>query len=118
MREQQDESKMSKYQRKLARRAKPIKRSFCDKEFIPARNNKGKAQYCSPVCRKKAQRQKEKEFRAANPEYCAQRAAKRKNRKPEGMSDVRWRIEQRRRANAKYYANFGGQPASGCTKWS
>lgn len=105
-------------EQQLARRAKPpIKCSFCDKEFIPARNNKGKPQYCSPVCRKKAQRQKEKEFRVANPEYCAQLAAERKNRKPEGMSDVRWRIEKRRRANAKHYAIFGEPPVLGCTKW-
>lgn len=30
--------------------------------------------------------------------------------KPPGTSNVRWRIELRRRANARFYAEFGAPP--------
>ena len=89
----------------------------CGAEFAPKRHTK---KYCSPQCQKKAAKRRNR--RRAHTYFCTVREAQRAMAiskpvstdclmratvKPENTSEVRGRMELRRRARAEYYSHVG-----------
>ncbi len=75
---------------------------ICGKPVTRAAN----AKYCSDECLRKAKRVSI----TFDPRPVPTAEITKAKEKPAGVSDVRWRIELRRRANARHYAAYGDPP--------
>ncbi len=76
--------------------------AFCGAEFLRRRGTN--RIYCSAECGKKAHSLSR---RTREPEAVSAETLRTARTEPRATSDVRWRIELRRRARAKYFLDFG-----------